>query len=98
MVKWYHASLPSSWCGFDPRCPLQQDFSMFSVEYDHDEICITVVDDYGFHGDLKIHAFNDIVYISQWDPDTDSDSLMMISPDMWEQLLQAINSTEGVYV
>ncbi len=23
MVKWYHTSLPSSWCGFDSRYPLQ---------------------------------------------------------------------------
>ena len=71
---------------------------MFSVEYDHDEITITIVDDTGFHGDLKIHAFDDVVYLSQWDPDTDSDSLIMISPDRWEQLLLSIESTEGVYV
>lgn len=24
MVKWYHTSLPSSWCGFDSRYPLQK--------------------------------------------------------------------------
>lgn len=71
---------------------------MFSVEYDHDEITITIVDDTGFHGDLKIHAFDDVVYLSQWNPDTDSDSLIMISPDMWEQLLLSIESTEGVYI
>lgn len=71
---------------------------MFSVEYDHDEITITIVDDTGFHGDLKIYAFDDVVYLSQWDPDTDSDSLIMISPDMWEQLLLSIESTEGVYI
>ena len=71
---------------------------MFSVEYDHDEITITIVDDTGFHGDLKIHAFDDVVYLSQWDPDTDSDSMIMISPDMWEQLLLSIESTEGVYI
>jgi hypothetical protein len=71
---------------------------MFSVEYDHDEITITIVDDTGFHSDLKIHAFDDVVYLSQWDPDTDSDLLIMISPDMWEQLLLSIESTEGVYI
>jgi hypothetical protein len=71
---------------------------MFSVEYDHDEITITIVDDTGFHSDLKIHAFDDVVYLSQWDPDTDSDLLIMISPDMWEQLLLSIKSTEGVYI
>lgn len=71
---------------------------MYTVEYDHDEITITIVDDTGFHSDLKIHAFDDVVYLSQWDPDTDSDSLIMISPDMWEQLLLSIESTEGVYI
>jgi hypothetical protein len=71
---------------------------MFSVEFDHDEVCITVMDDTGVHGDLKIHAFDDIVYITQDDPELDCEHVLEINPDMWEQLLMAIHSPEGVFM
>jgi hypothetical protein len=71
---------------------------MFSVEFDHDEICITVMDDTGVHGDLKIHAFDDIVYLTQYDADLDVDHILEINPDQWEQLLMAIHSPEGVFM
>ena len=29
-------------------------------------------------GDLQIHAFDDIVYIRQWDPDTDRNHILEI--------------------
>lgn len=70
---------------------------MFTVEFDHDEVCITVMDDSGHHGDLKVHAFDDIVYITQYDPDTDSDTILEINPEMWEELLTAIHSPEGFF-
>jgi hypothetical protein len=71
---------------------------MFSVEFDHDEICITVMDDTGVHGDLKIHAFDDIVYLTQYDPDLDLDHILEINPDQWEELIAAIHSPEGFFM
>lgn len=71
---------------------------MFSVEFDHDEICITVMDDTGVHGDLKIHAFDDIVYLTQYDPELDIDNVLEINPDQWEELIAAIHSPEGFFM
>lgn len=71
---------------------------MFSVEFDHDEVCITVVDDTGVHGDLRVHAFDDIVYLTQYDQDLNKEYILEINPDMWEQLIMAIHSPEGVFL
>ena len=71
---------------------------MFSVEYDWDEVCITVMDDTGHHGDLKVHAFDDLVYISQWDPETETQSILEVNPEMWEELIAAIHSPEGFFM
>ena len=71
---------------------------MFSVEFDHDEVCITVMDDTGVHGDLKIHAFDDIVYLTQYDHDLDIDNVLEINPDQWEELIAAIHSPEGFFM
>jgi|TARA_R110001592_G_scaffold55809_4_gene170556 hypothetical protein len=71
---------------------------MYSVEFDHDEVSITVMDETGRVGDLQIHAFDDIVYIRQWDPDTDRNHILEINPDMWEELMLAIHSPEGFFI
>jgi len=71
---------------------------LFSVEYDWDEVCITVMDDTGHHGDLKVHAFDDLVYISQWDPETETQSILEVNPEMWEELIAAIHSPEGFFM
>jgi len=70
---------------------------MFSVEFDHDEICITVMDDTGEHGDLKIHAFDDIVYLTQDDLELDTTHFLEINTSMWEELITAIHSPEGFF-
>lgn len=71
---------------------------MFSVEFDHDEVCITVIDDTGVHGDLRVHAFDDLVYLTQYDADLDKEYILEINPEMWEELISAIHSPEGVFI
>ena len=71
---------------------------MFSVEFDWDEVCITVMDDTGHHGDLKVHSFDDIVYITQDDLELDCEHILEINPAMWEELLAAIHSPEGFFM
>jgi hypothetical protein len=70
---------------------------MFSVEMDHDEIEITVMDDHGHNEDLKVNLFDDVIYIRQYNEATDRDELIQISPDMWDELVAAIHSPEGVF-
>jgi len=68
---------------------------MFTVEMDHDEIEITILDDCGNNEDVKVHLFDDIVYIRQvYD---DKVEAIQMSPDMWDELVAAINSPEGAF-
>ena len=71
---------------------------MFTVEFDYDCVEIVVVDDTGFHEDLKVDSFNDIVYIRQWNEDKQDFDTLTVSPKMWEELIEAINKPEGGYI
>ena len=70
---------------------------MFSVEFDHDEVCITVMDERGNYEDVIVNSFDDIVYIRQYNEELDKVTCIAISPDMWEELIAAIQSPEGLF-
>ena len=70
---------------------------MFSVEFDFDDITITVMDDSGNHSDLIVNSFDDIVYIRQYDEENETESIIDISPNQWEELIHAIHSQEGFF-
>lgn len=70
---------------------------MFTVEMDHDEIEITILDDAGNNEDVKVHLFDDVVYIRQVFDNNKVEAIQM-SPDMWDELVAAINSSEGAYL
>lgn len=70
---------------------------MYSVEMEHDEITITVMDDYGNHSDLIINSFDDIVYIRQFEDDKNVPQAIALSPEMWEELITAMHSPEGFF-
>jgi hypothetical protein len=69
---------------------------MFTVEMDHDEIEITILDDSGDKEDVKVHLFDDIVYIRQV-LDGNKVEAIELSLAMWDELVAAINSPEGAY-
>lgn len=72
--------------------------SMFTVEFDFDSVEIVVVDDSGFHEDLKVDSFDDIVYIRQWDEDKQEFNTITVNPEMWEELVEALSKSEGSYI
>jgi hypothetical protein len=71
---------------------------MFTVEFDHDDIEITILDDGANHEDLKIHAFDDIVYLVQHDEELDARNIITLSPSMFEDLINAVQSPEGAFI
>lgn len=71
---------------------------MFTVEFDHDNIEIIVIDDTDGYEDLKIDAFDDIVYIRQWNEELGEFNVVVISPKMWEELISAVQGPEGSFV
>jgi hypothetical protein len=70
---------------------------MFTNEFDHDEICITVLDDGGFHQDLQVLIYEDIVYLMQWDEDVECYTTIALSPGMFEEFTKALDLPEGAY-
>ena len=70
---------------------------MYSVEMDHDEITITVMDDHGNYSDLIINSFDDIVYIRQFEDDKPTPQSIALSPQMWEELISSFQSHEGFF-
>lgn len=71
---------------------------MYTVEFDHDEITITIIDDSGIHEDVIVNSFDDIVFIRQWDEDAKKIEAVAMSPGQWEELIASINSPEGAFI
>ena len=71
---------------------------MYTVEFDHDEITITIIDDSGIHEDVIVNSFDDIVFIRQWDEDAKKIKAVAMSPGQWEELIASINSPEGAFI
>ena len=53
---------------------------MFTIEMDHDEITITLLDDGGNYADVIINSFDDIVYIRQFEEEDDDTGRTQSSP------------------
>lgn len=71
---------------------------MFTVEMDHDEIEITVLDDHNIHEDVKVFSYEDIVYIRQFNEKENRYDLVSMSPEMYVELMQAYQSPEGSFI
>lgn len=71
---------------------------MYTVEFDDDNIEIVIVDDNDDYEDLRVDAFNDVVYLRQWNEDMNSFEVIVISPQMWEELICSMHSPEGAFI
>lgn len=71
---------------------------MFTIEMDHDEITITLLDDTSGYADVIINSFDDIVYIRQFEEEDGAPQAIALSPQMWEELIAAIHSPEGAFL
>lgn len=71
---------------------------MFSVEFDHDETKINIIDNSGFYGELELRIYDDIAYIEQTCPDTGELIRMTISVEMVNELFASFFRPEGLYV
>ena len=70
---------------------------MFSNEFEFDCTTITVLDDHDFYEDVKVELFDDIIVIKQWDDDLGDYLNVYMSPEMYRDLMMAMNQGEGVY-
>ena len=71
---------------------------MFTIEMDWDETAITILYPDGEYEDLQVIAYDDIIYIRQWDEDIQRFILMSFSPKMFLSLMQSFKLPEGAYI
>lgn len=71
---------------------------MFTVEMDHDEVTITVLDNEGNWDDVELIIYDDMVYLRQYDEQEGFMQMIGMSPQMLHELLQSFNHSEGAYV
>ena len=75
---------------------------MFTIEHDFDATVITLVDEGApreeeLREDIIITAFEDCVTLRQYDPDTDEDLVITLSPAQLRDLAAALDLPEGSY-
>jgi|TARA_R110001632_G_scaffold40504_2_gene101548 hypothetical protein len=71
---------------------------MFTVEMDHDEIEITVLDDKNGFEDVKVFSYDDIVYIRQFNEQYNKWDLIQMTPEMYVELMTAYHKPSGAYL
>jgi hypothetical protein len=65
---------------------------------DLDEIEITVLDDGGRYEDVKVFSYDDVVYIRQFNQKKNKNDLIVMTPEMYTELMTAWQSPEGSFV
>lgn len=71
---------------------------MFTVEMDHDEIEITVLDDGGRFEDVKVFSYDEVVYIRQFNEKKNKWDLIHMTPEMYAELMTAWQTPEGSFI
>ena len=71
---------------------------MYTVEYEHDTFEIVVLDDQGREDDLRVEIESDAVYISQFNSVLNQEQNIRITPEQWDEMLEALRSPEGSYI
>ena len=71
---------------------------MYTVEYEHDTFEIVVLDDKGREDDLRVEIESDAVFISQFNSIINEEMSIRITPEQWDEMLEALQSPEGSYI
>ena len=71
---------------------------MYTVEMDLDEIEITVLDDTGRCEDVKVFSYDEALYIRQFNEKRNKWDLIVMTPEMYAELMEAWQSPEGSFV
>tara|TARA_Y100000385_G_scaffold275263_1_gene319428 strand:- start:565 stop:819 length:255 start_codon:yes stop_codon:yes gene_type:complete len=62
-----------------------------------DETVTTVMDDLGMYEDIQIFIDDNEVYIRQYNENTDKHDLVVMSSEMYYQMIKAMNLPEGMF-
>tara|TARA_Y100000389_G_C17419780_1_gene496034 strand:- start:1178 stop:1402 length:225 start_codon:yes stop_codon:yes gene_type:complete len=71
---------------------------MFTVEEEFDESIVTILDVNGQYEDITMYYSENGVYITQYNEQTDEDTIIELTTEMWETMIEAYNRTNGTYI
>jgi len=72
---------------------------MFTNEFEHDCTITTVLDETGEYQDVELIIEDNAVYIRQWtERDTAPADLIVLTPKMFHDMIEALNQTEGFFI
>ena len=71
---------------------------MYTVEFEHDTVEIVVLDDQGREDDLRVEIETDAVFISQFNSVLNQEQNIRITPEQWDEMLEALQSPEGSFI
>jgi hypothetical protein len=71
--------------------------TMFTIEMEDDESCITVLDDTGELEDVSILLYDDYCHIRQWDEKRQMFEVITLTATMYLELMKAWNLPQGTY-
>jgi hypothetical protein len=71
---------------------------MFTVEEEFDESIVTILDINGQYEDIMMYYSENGVYITQYNEQTDEDTIIELTTEMWETMIEAYNRTNGTYI
>lgn len=71
---------------------------MFTNEFEFDETIITVLDDRGAYEDVQIYLDENEVYVRQWNERKQVYDLIVMSPKMFFEIMEAMKCPEGAYL
>lgn len=72
--------------------------AMFTVEMDHEEITVTVLDNEGNWDDVELILYDDVIYIRQFDEQEGHMQMIAMSPQMFGELMLSMKHPEGSYL
>jgi hypothetical protein len=70
---------------------------LFTIEMDWDETSITILDPGGEYEDMQVIMHEEVVYIRQYDFDSEHYDYCIISPKQMLSLIRAVKLPEGAY-
>tara|TARA_B100001093_G_scaffold474012_1_gene498389 strand:- start:654 stop:887 length:234 start_codon:yes stop_codon:yes gene_type:complete len=71
---------------------------MFTVEFNFDSTEVRVLDDTGRHEEIIVSFFEDSVKVEQYNAKSDLYTNVLMSPEQWDEILSAMQSTEGAFI
>jgi len=71
---------------------------MFTIEYDDDETCITLLDNSGELEDVSVLLYDDYCHIRQWNQSINYWEIVTLTSEMYLALMKAWQLPEGSYV